>query len=180
MPPRKDIFPVYAILVFLIFSWALYRFFWYLPSWLEYLSIPSILIILSYSLAFALLESLVMMGFFVLLALALPKAMFRRQFVAQGSLLALALGAGAYLIQRQVSMIYRWEPWQVGAVAAGILAGILILLGVSAVLFQRLPRLVPIAESFAERMTVFAIVYLPLSVIAWVVVIIRNVMGALA
>jgi hypothetical protein len=86
LPPKNEIFPVYAILVFLIFSWALYRFFWYLPSWLEYLSLPAVLVVLSYSLAFALFESLVMMGVFLLLNLCLPAALFRRHFVAQGSL----------------------------------------------------------------------------------------------
>ena len=178
IPPKKEIFSVYAILVFLIFSWALYRFFWYLPSWLEYLSLPAVMVVLSYSMAFALFESLVMMGLFLLLGLCLPAALFRRRFVAQGSLLALVLGGAAYLMQRQVSIIYRWEPWQVGAVALGVALGTLAVLAGSALLFKRLPRLNALFNAFADRMTVFALVYLPVGVVAWIVVLVRNLMGS--
>jgi hypothetical protein len=174
LPTRAEALPVFSIFVFLIYSWALYRMFWYMPSWLEYLSIGSILIIAAYTLGFALIESVVMMGAALFLCLIFPARLFRQQFVAQGSALALALGAGAYLVQRQVSMIYDWKVWQVYAGIGAVLAAMIILILVTAWLFRRFSRLPHLLCAFAERMTIFAVLYIPLGVIGLVVVIIRN------
>lgn len=177
LPHRAELLPVYSILLFLSGSWALYRFAWYLPSWMEYLSIPSLLVMAAYTLGYVLLECALMLGLVVLVSLAFPRRVFRSQFVALGSTLALALGAGAVLVQRQVSMIYDWEVWQVFAYAGAVLVGMVLLILLAAWLFRRFPPLLRLVNSFAERMSVFAYVYIPLGIIGLAVVAIRNLFG---
>jgi hypothetical protein len=176
-PRRAELLPVYAILLFLSGSWALYRFAWYLPSWMEYLSLSSVLVIAAYTLGYVLLESGVILGLVVLAGLAFPRPVFRSQFVAQGSTLALALGAGAALVQRQVSMIYRWEVWQVLTYSGAVLVAAVLLILLAAWLYRRFPRLLRLVNAFAERMTVFAYIYVPLGIIGLAVVVIRNLIG---
>ncbi len=173
-PSRAETWPVFSIFAFLVFSWALYRMFWYVPSWIEYLSLGNILVIAAYTLGFALLESGMMLGLILLLCLALPPRWFRQQFTAQASALALVLGGGAYLIQRQVSMIYDWTTGMIYAGVSGGLIGVVIFVLVSAWLFRRFSNLPRLVCAFAERMTIFGLLYTALGVLGLIVIIFRN------
>jgi hypothetical protein len=160
--------------VFIVFSWTLYRTFWWVPSWLEYLSAWSVLIIIAYVMAFALVESLALMALMVLLSLILPRRVFKDQFILQGSTLTAALGLGAFLIQRNVSRIYRLELWQTLAYPVLVVAGILALVFISYFVFSRIALLSRLALAIAERMTIFAYLYVPLGLIGLIVVVARN------
>ncbi len=174
LPARAELLPVFSILVFFVYSWALYRMFWYVPSWLEYLSIGSLLIIAAYTLAFALFESLVMLGLLLLLCLAFPASLFRSRFIAQGGMLALAWSATAILIQRRVSVIYDLEIWQVFAGLAAALGLSVATILLTAWLFRRFDRMRRLVEAASERMTIFAMLYIPLGLLGLGVVLVRN------
>jgi hypothetical protein len=174
LPGRKEIYPVFAILLFLVNSWMLYRYFWVIPSWMEYLSLTNLLVVAAYTFGHSLLESLLALAFILGLCLLFPPGLFRDCFTAQGSLVALGMGGVAVLLQRQVSIIYRWELWQIAAYPALFLAGLAALILGSALAFRRYPRLAGWVNEFAERMTVFGLLYIPLGVLGLVVVIIRN------
>jgi len=148
--------------------------FWYVPSWLEYLSIGSVFIIAAYTLAFALLESLVMLGLLLLLCLAFPASRFCHWFAAQGGTLALAWSAAAILIQRKVSFIYDLEIWQVVAGLAVAVALSIVVILLTAWLFRRFDRVRRLVEAAGERMTIFAIIYIPLGLLGLGVVLVRN------
>lgn len=158
----------------MIFTWALYRTFWWAPSWLEYLSLWSILIIVAYVAAFALLESLLILALLTLLCLFLPRKIFKDQFIIQGSTLTVLLGAGAYLIQRDVTVIYRLKLDQILLYPLLILAGVILLLFITAFLFKRIGPLARFVQGVAERMTIFAYLYAPMGLIGLLVVIVRN------
>lgn len=174
LPSRHEALAVFSVIVFIVFSWALYRTFWWIPSWLEYLSIWSILIIIAYVLAFALFESLTMMGLMVLLGLLLPRRALKEQFIVQGSALAVALGLGAFLIQRDVGVIYNLELEQTFLYPALILVGVVLVVYFSSFLFRKIPRLSRLTLAVAERMTVFVYLYIPLGLIGVLVVVARN------
>lgn len=173
-PSRAEVWPVFSVFAFLVYSWALYRMFWYIPSWIEYLSLGNILVIAAYTLGFALLESGVMLGLTLLLCLAFPPRWFRQQFTAQASALAAVLGGGAFLIQRQASMIYDWTTGVIYAGMGGVLIGVVIFVLASAWLFRRFPILPRLVCAIAERMTIFALLYIPLGVLGVVVILLRN------
>lgn len=174
LPSRGELAPVFAILLFLDFSWSLYHMFFVVPSWLYYMNIWDVLGLTAYVLAFSLLESALMLGGILLLGLLFPPRLFREQFVALGSATAGLIGLGAVLVQRSIGLIYDLHIWQLLAFPPGILAALLLLVWLMAVILRRVPRLARLLNFLAERMQVFIWVYLPLGVIGIVVVIIRN------
>jgi len=165
---------VFSVIVFIVFSWTLYRVFWWVPSWLEYLSIWNILIIVAYVLAFALFESLAVMGLIVILGLLFPKHTFKDQFIVQGSAISAALGVIAFLVQRKVSLIYKLELWQTLAYPTLIFLGTAILVLMLSVIFKRFNLLTRLVLAVAERMTIFVYLYVPLGLIGMLVVVARN------
>jgi hypothetical protein len=174
LPSRQEALTVFSVILFVIFSWALYRTFWWVPSWLEYLSVWSILIIIAYVVAFALLESLVILALLTSLSLFLPRKIFKDQFILQGSTLSLLLGLGAFLIQRNVGVIYRLQLEQTLLYPLLILGAVILLTFLTSLLFKRIQLLARFTQAVAERMTIFAYLYVPMGLIGLVVVIIRN------
>jgi hypothetical protein len=174
LPARQEALVVFSVIVFIVFSWTLYRVFWWVPSWLEYLSIWNILIIVAYVLAFALFESLAVMGLIVILGLLFPKQTFKDQFIVQGSAISAALGVIAFLVQRKVSLIYKLELWQTLAYPTLILIGVVILVPMLSYIFKRFNLLSRLALAAAERMTIFVYLYVPLGLIGVLVVVARN------
>jgi hypothetical protein len=174
LPSRQEALGVFSVIVFIVFSWTLYRVFWWLPSWLEYLSIWNILIIVAYVLAFALFESLAVMGLIVVLGLLLPKRYFKDQFIIQGSALSVALGVIAFLVQRDVSRIYKLELWQTLAYPVLVLVVASALALMISFIFKRVAFLSRLTLAVAERMTIFAYLYVPLGLIGLLVVVARN------
>lgn len=174
LPSGQEALAVFSVIVFFAFSWTLYRVFWWVPSWLEYLSIWSVLVIIAYVLAFALFESLAVFSLVVILGLLFPQKYFKDQFIVQGSALSVLLGVVAFLVQRKVSLIYRLELWQTLAYPAMILIGAIALVPIISFVFKRFNRLSHLALAVAERMTIFAYLYIPMGLIGVLVVIARN------
>jgi hypothetical protein len=174
LPSRQEALAVLSVILFIVFSWTLYRVFWWVPSWLEYLSIWNILIIVAYVLAFALIESLVVFGLIVLLGLVFPRQLFKDQFIIQGSAISVGLGVVAFLVQRKVNLIYRLELWQTLAFPILILIGVIVLVPIISIVLKRFARLSRLVLAAAERMTIFAYLYVPLGLIGVLIVIARN------
>jgi hypothetical protein len=162
------------MIVFIVFTWMLYRFFYQVPSWLGYLSLWGVLVIAAYALSFSLFESLTFMGFLLLLSLIFPARFFKDKFVAQGCTVTLAASAGAVLLQRKINVLSRLEVWHIQVSALAFLILVTLLIFISSLLFERfrfLPRLI---HAIADRMTLFAYLYVPLGLVGLVVVILRN------
>lgn len=177
IPTRQEILPVFAVFVFFGFSWALYRLFWYIPSWLEYLNVAKVLTILAYVLAFTLIESLLLTAGLLLFSLVFPPRFFKQNYAIIGSSLAALLGLCAVLIQRRINLVYRQELWQLIAYPLVFLLLLVIAVLVLRFLFEQLPALARFASAVAERLTIFAYFYVPLSLIGLAVVLLRNLIG---
>src|SRR5512146_67672 len=91
IPRWAQIIPVFGIILLVIYGWSLMWFFWEVPSWLHYLHLDEILVLLAYTFATNFAESLTVLCGPLLLALVLPKKWFRDVFVARGTVLALAV-----------------------------------------------------------------------------------------
>jgi hypothetical protein len=173
-PNREQIYPVLSMLLFVIFTWTLYRMFFYLPSWLDDYSLPDALVICAYVLVFSLLESLVMLGFFLIAAAILPAKYFRKEFAVQASLLTLILGASAFLLQRKMKVIYSLNLQEIIVYPVIILALIFVFIFLTSYVLNRLPELSRILSSLVDRFTVFLYVYFPLSLVSSAYVIIHR------
>jgi hypothetical protein len=177
LPTRSETVSVFSIFVFFVFSWALYRTAWYIPSWLEYLTIWNVLVIIAYVLASSLIESAIMLGLVVLFSLFFPKKIFKVNYVLLGSSLAVLLSLGAFLVQRKINLVYRLEFWQLVVYPlVGLLLSFLFVWLLS-FLFDRFPRLSRLVTAVVDRMVVFVYIYVPLGLLALLVVLVRNIIG---
>jgi hypothetical protein len=170
LPPSSAIFPVFAVISFLVYGWTLVIFFWKLPSWLMFLTLDEILVNLAYAMTAALLESLVILALLLLLCIVLPAAMMRDVFVTRGAVAAL-IGLGSI-------MLYMYRFSEVGySFLDDLLLWTLSSLALTLLLTFLAPRLnflVRLAAWTSDRVTVFVYLFLPLSALSLLVVIYRN------
>ena len=177
LPTRSEALSVYSIFVFFVFSWTLYRAFWNVPSWLEYLNIWSVLIIIAYVLAFGMFESVALLALLVFYSLFFPRKVFKAHYALVGSSLAALICIGAFLLQRKINLVYRLEFWQLLAYPlVGLLLSILLVV-LLAFLFERFPLLGRLVNAGIERMVIFVYIYVPLGTLALLAVLVRNIIG---
>jgi hypothetical protein len=175
VPNRKEVFTVFSIALFLSCTWSIYRLFFQVPSWLFYLNISEILTITAYVMAFTLLESAFLLGFLVLLPIVYPRKLFAQKFVAQSSIILLVLTTGALFYQQNVGMLKKWGLIELILFILGFLVTITLLIVTFSYLLDRFARLKKFLDAFADRLTVFSLIYLPLSIIGFAVMLIRNI-----
>ena len=80
IPPVAAILSVYAVIAFMVFGWTILNFLWEFSSWIFFLTTGEILTIFAYSMVSDLLESLVILGFLLLVCLILPGHWLRNVF----------------------------------------------------------------------------------------------------
>lgn len=174
LPRRAQVIPVYGVIAIVIYTWTLMRFFWKLPSWLYFLNGGEIVASLAYLLVINFLESLAFLCGPLLLALVLPKSWFREVFVARGTGLALAGLGGMMLLAEQFNNFNDYPTlalplWPV-LLALGVIAALVYLCGRVALLRRLL-------EAVADRVSIFAYVLTPLSLLALALVAVRSALG---
>jgi len=174
LPGWREILPVFATIIFFVYSWALYRMFYQVPSWLYYLTVADILILTAYVLSVALFESLVMLALVLLVCALYPPSLFRQLFVAQGTTWVSLLALGAVLLQRRIGVIYKLQLTELIIYPALLIVLFLALPFGFYQLYRRSARLRRLVEDLADRMTIFALLYLPFSLISLLIVLIRN------
>jgi hypothetical protein len=180
LPITADILRLFNIVLFVVFSWSIRGFLFEIPAFLLYLSLPDISQILFYMLAFALLESIFVTGGLVLVSMILPSNWFRSGFAYKGFLIILAATIGLILFQGYYKIgffqdLMRNDYSDFKPILAGLMVSILSLT-ILFWLFHIKPRLQKYLSVLIEQFSVFGYIYLPLGVIGFLVVIIRNVL----
>jgi hypothetical protein len=173
-PSWVQIIPVFGIIVLVIYSWTLLVFFWEVPSWLHFLHIGEIFILLAYTLATNFAESLVVLCAPLFLSMLLPKQWFHDVFVARGAALTIAgLGCMIFLAEQFTDKDAYPDFWlQIPTVlVVSAVIGILVYLAGRVTLLRRL------LEAIADRVSIFTYLVVPLSAIALLVVGIRLLIG---
>lgn len=175
-PSRKDLIPVFAASVFIVFSWTIFWFLQKMPGWLPFLSMGAILSILAYTLAFALFESCILLIGIVFLTVITPYKYAHARFISHGSSILFSVTFWIVLLQLLRNGIWIWTlmDWVL------FLGSVVVTTIVFNVLVHRLPRLQLALRSFCTRLIVFLYFYLPVGIISCLVVIIRNVLAALS
>jgi hypothetical protein len=126
--------------------------------------------IISYPLTFTLIESILVLGGMVLLAVILPGKFFRDRFISQGSLAALLI-----TLSMVIAHLYGTElgVWSV----RGFARWLLILLGaimLSWLLVYFFKRINEIVKSFVKWVSPLSIVYLGIDILSVFIVVFRN------
>jgi hypothetical protein len=173
IPGKVQAFPVFSIIGFFVFTWALYRLSNQVPSWLGYLSLWNVVTLLMYVLASALFESVMILGFVLLLCLLFPERFFKDIFVAQGSAIVVILSLVALLMQHNISVIYSLELWQLMVCILLFLVALAAIVLLVASLLKRSNRSRTLFEALANRMMVFGYCYTLIGFISLMVVLAR-------
>lgn len=170
-PSRVDTWLAFSSIIFVTNVWAIINILRAIPSWILSRTIWEMIGIISYPLAFALLESIVFLIGLVVLAAIFPGKLLRESFVAQGSLAGLLATLGMVLAHLYGKDFGIWSVSGFGIYVL-VLIGIILISWILIYFFKRLKNVV---ESIAERLTPLSTVYLTLNISSLVVVVIRNI-----
>jgi hypothetical protein len=171
LPNFDSILPVFAVIAFMVYGWTLVVFLWKLPSWILYLTLGEIFVVLAYSLTAALLESLTALAVLLLISALLPSEWLREVFVVRGTIASLVgLGAVMLYMNRYAAIGYDFInvliPWSLAGLGLTVLA---------AFLAGRNRFLVRTAAWLADQLTVFVYLFVPASLVSLLVVLYRNI-----
>ena len=170
IPKLEEIAPVYAVIVMIVYPWTLTRYFWKLPSWILFASVSDLAAFFSYMVVVNLLESVLVLLVPLVLSVILPRKWFYDHFKTRS--VALVLFGVGFLIYLNRNLhadspfpltLVRWTP--VAAVAILVFT----------YLADQVGFLRKILEELANRLTVFLYISIPVSAIALLVVLIRNI-----
>ena len=171
IPDKRNIVTVFAVAMFLVYTWTLYTSFWKLPSWLFFLQVGEILSIYAYAFVLNFVESLLLLFIVLLPAILLPRPWWTETFISRGfALILIVLGSAALHMSlyrtpdSRAVFVSGQVTWWIGtSLIAVILTWI-----VGKVNWVRSGL-----ESLADRFVVFLYVYLPLTALALLIVLVR-------
>ena len=175
-PTKHEAALLFVVCVFLTHVWTMLHFLREVPAYLRRMDLFDVLGVLAYTQVFALLESIVFLGLFVLISIALPIRLFKDKFVAQGTILMFTTflwGAPAYYQAR----IMQWlSP---GLTAYIFLVGFWIISyfavnGGLLILIRRDKKVDDSINAFVERLAVLSSVYLLVDILSIFIIIYRN------
>jgi hypothetical protein len=174
LPSRRNILGVYAVIVFLVYSWTLVTSFYKLPSLLFYLNVGQVLsVYYAYNFSVDFLDSILALAGVLVLDLTLFLALQNaEEFQSRSIIVVLTV-----LISSAVRLILFPDYEDISGFLNGestwwaisLPLGFLVAVGVSKIQWAR-----KILDGIAERAVVFLYIYLPLSLVSLLVVLIRN------
>lgn len=169
-PSRLDTFYVFAACVLPVFLWAILSYLDAFPGFALRLTIWDLIGTASYVLGFALLESILLLLPWVLLAAILPHRVFKDRFVALASIVILISSAWMMYANYHLLNFARLarQEWITGGFLYFITLAIPIALVVRS---KRVERLV---QALIQRVAVLAYIYVALGCLAILIVILRN------
>lgn len=175
-PHRQDIAYVFSGVVFIVYAWAIRGFFFQFSSLRLYHNLGDILAVFCYLMAFALLESLLIFGILLLIGFLLPQRWFKEGFAVKGFLAILV--ASSLMIKLQ-SYLYSQQTndYQMPSsttISGGAVVGFFLLL-LLILLVQKVTWVRNLLLAFEERLQVFLYVFIPLGILGFIVVFLRNI-----
>jgi hypothetical protein len=169
LPPLQEIVPVYAVIASMLFAWSILQFFWYLPSWLYFMSTGDLVGVFSYVMFSSFVESLAFLFLLLSLGFILPPAWLGAEFVVRGTSVALsAIGLFMIYFRYDISGKYGIPV---------VWFGVIVILTAAVVSFLA-GKFRPIKRALAwlsDRLTVFLYILIPLSVLSLLAIVVRNI-----
>jgi len=171
LPGRQATLNVYAVIVFLVYSWTLYASFWKVPSWLFFLNAGQILSIYAYSFVVDWVESVLLLSGVILINFLLPSLWWKEKFLAR-SISFIIIFLGSIILRLHLyrdpdlreEFVLTQKTWWLFTS---------LILGFGIWLLPKMTVWVRALEAFADRCLIFLYIYLPLSIVSIVVIIVR-------
>jgi hypothetical protein len=168
-PLRADSRLVFGGCAFIVHVWAILNLLDMLPAWMLRLTAYELAGASSYTLAFALLESLIVWAVLVALAVVLPGRWLRQDFLTQGGLLLLVTTLWAIVTHYSYELLVK-NPLLLSVLAVAYL---LTLLAFSW-LGRRYRWIESTLRAALSRIEVLSFVYIFIDVLGVFVIIVRN------
>lgn len=151
------------------YSWTLIGFFNKLSSFILYFTLPEIADIFAFMMTFALLESLIVLGFLLFLSAILPAGWLKDNFAFKGFVILIVMTVAAIIFQNALTT--RFPPtWM-------LLVSLFLPVIVIAFLIwsTRLnPKFQVFLLNIVDRIQIMLFVYLPIGLFSLIVVLYRN------
>lgn len=174
LPAREELWRVLGLVVFVVFSWSIVGFLYQLPAILLFMNFGDILGTLSYRLAFALLESLLVVAVLALLSALLPPAALKRGFAHKAFLIILTAAVASTLFEDYYPVWMLSDPGPAPYRPAAACVGVSgLVLAVLLLLMRLRPELGGAIDSILRRTSLFAYVYIPLGGLSLILVALR-------
>jgi hypothetical protein len=171
-PVSKDIISVYAVTASLIQLWTINVSFEQLPSWASFLNLNEILAVFAYRIAESFVECLLVLCVLLSISFILPPRFFRDVFAVRGT---------AFVLCSLGSLILFWnrfenDPGPVMAEYTQIwTAGTILLACIITYVSAKIPVISDFLEWISERMVVFLYIFVPISIVSFITILIRNI-----
>jgi hypothetical protein len=146
------------------------------PAYMRRMGMGDMLGIFSYSQAFALIESILVLGALVFVCIELPRRMFKDKFVAQGTIFMFVTFVWIIPVHYQVQIL-DWLNWNMIIYQVGVLVWIvtffMAIFGFS-FLVRRSEKFEQGINTFVEKLVVLSVMYIVIDIFSFFVVIYRN------
>jgi hypothetical protein len=166
---------LFAACVFPIHVWSIVALLRVVPAWLLRMSAWDLIGAIAYVQAFSLLESAIALLILVFLGVVLPSGVAKDRLVALGSMAVLLTSLWA--VAAHLGVIRLWEngreflAWSMIYLAS---------VGLFCVLVRRSSKLERLMNSVVERLIPLSVIYVCIDILSVAIVILRNVLGAVA
>ena len=171
LPTSQAVLPVYSVIAVMLSAWTIIAFLWKLSAWLLILNVGEIFTIFSYAMVVNLIESLIVLLILLAACVLLPAHVLRDEFVVRGTILGAGL-VGSLMALVRFDMQFGIES------GVKLLIGPLIVILLTALLLAFSLKMRFVSNSIlwiSDRLTVFLFILLPLFVILFTYVIVRNI-----
>lgn len=173
LPCKQVLLNVYSVIVFIVYTWTMAVSLWKLPSWMFYLNPGQIVSIYAYSFISDFAETALLMVFCLLVCVPLFAFWGAKEGFQSRSIITMLILLGSSMLRL---IAYRDPEYREDFVNGQLLWwGITIFLAV--VFSWAIPKinwLKSNLETLADRTVIFLFIYLPLTVISFIAVIVRN------
>lgn len=170
LPKTLDLLYGFTICAFPVHVWAIVIVMQEVPAWILRLSLWDMVGVISYSLALALRESIIIFLGLCLLAFILPPWLLSKKFTASSAIL-LFVSAIWFIFLHYNDHIIEQRQYIFFAIWAG--SWVLVAGGLIALIHKR-PKLEKSIRNFAEQLAILSFLYLFFDVVALIIVVIRQ------
>jgi hypothetical protein len=170
-PNRGDVIAVLGVAVFLCHTWTIIGFLNKLSSFILYFSPGTIAGVFAYMMAFALLESLAVTGFLVLLSVLLPSQWLKEGFSIKGFIVLVVAATASILFQKTLSERF---PSMWVLLASSVVP--LLLIALLFVAVRSMPKVKNLFLNVQDRILIMLFIYVPIGVLSLMVVLYRNLL----
>jgi hypothetical protein len=167
---KQKIIYVFATCMFSIHVWSIIIFLKELPALILRMNAWDVIGSLSYTLLFALVESLIILFVLMLVSVILPRNLFRKKFVGISAMIIFVNSLWLILAHLNEKTISLWEPKQF-IVWIGLY---LISMAISYLVIQFSAPIEKILVLIAERITPLSFLYLFVDMLSLFIILIRN------